>query len=235
MSHQQYFLFYEPAFKVSNSCMSTFPENRNLLWESLTEAGVKAYFSGHDHFYDHTIINDGDSNPDNDIHQVITVTGGGSLHGDGAYDGDNGRWTPDRLFHEEEKGYVLVEVNGANVKMKWKKRIGQNNFEDGGDSFVFSQGTTNLQEIQHGNKYLVNYPNPFQSRTIISYQLPAISDVELCVYDISGRKVTTLVNETLLSGNHEMEWNTGGVQPGIYFCELKTGHGRQVMKMIIAK
>jgi len=78
-----------------------------------------------------------------------------------------------------------------------------------------------------------NYPNPFHSSTIIRYQLSAFSNVELSVYDLIGRKITTLVSETQQSGNHEVEWNAGGFQPGIYICELRTGQVRQVMKMIL--
>ena len=96
---------HEPAFKLWNSnCMGTYPEDRNLFWESLTDAGVKAYFCGHDHFFDHSIIDDGDSNPDNDIHQVITGTGGGSIFSDSEYNGDNGRWTPERISHVVHTG-----------------------------------------------------------------------------------------------------------------------------------
>ncbi len=77
-----------------------------------------------------------------------------------------------------------------------------------------------------------NYPNPFHSRTMISYHLPATGDVELSIYDLSGLKVITLVNETQQAGNHEVEWNANGKNPAIYICELKTGQGRRVMKMI---
>jgi len=84
-------------------------------------------------------------------------------------------------------------------------------------------------------RFFQNYPNPFQTSTIISYQLPASSDVELSVYDISGRKVATLVNEKQLAERYEVEWNAEGMESGIYFCELKTGHGRQVMKMSIVR
>jgi hypothetical protein len=96
-----------------------------------------------------------------------------------------------------------------------------------------STGIILTNKITSGNEPLFqNYPNPFQSRTIISYQLPANSDVELSVYDISGRKVATLVNERQLADRYEVEWNAEGMNSGIYFCELKTSQGRQVMKMI---
>jgi len=80
-----------------------------------------------------------------------------------------------------------------------------------------------------------NYPNPFQSSTTITFQLPAVSDVELSVYDISGREVATLVNERQQPDRYEVEWNAEGMESGIYFCELKTGQGRQVMKMILTR
>ena len=102
------FIFYaghEPAFKLFNSnCLGAWPEERNRFWESLTNAGAKAYFCGHDHFYDHAIIDDGDGNSNNNVHQVIAGTGGASFFTDSKYNGDNGRWTPERLFHEEATG-----------------------------------------------------------------------------------------------------------------------------------
>jgi len=225
---------HEPAFKVSMSnCMGVFPEGRNLFWESLIDARALAYFSGHDHFYDHAVIDDGDGNPDNDIHQVIAGTGGGSIFSDSEYNGENGRWTPQRLFHEGEHGYVLVELNDDEVEMTWKHRIEPNVFENGGDSYTFSTGATRLEEIEWGNRDLVNYPNPFQTRTMISYHLQETSDVELNIFDLSGRKIANLVNESQLGGVHEVEWKAQEMESGIYFCEIRNGRRRQVIKMIL--
>jgi hypothetical protein len=50
-----------------------------------------------------------------------------------------------------------------------------------------------------------------------------------------GRKVNTLVKERQQPGRYEVEWNTEGMPPGIYFCELKTGQGRKIIKMIMLK
>jgi len=85
---------------------------------------------------------------------------------------------------------------------------------------------------QNNEDHLKNYPNPFRSATKISYQLPVTGDVELSIYDLSGRKITTLVNESQQSGPHQVEWSKGAMNPGIYICELRTGQGRQVIKMI---
>lgn len=107
----------------------------------------------------------------------------------------------------------------------------------GDKSLILKNGTpgtsnnefwTNQTEIP-----FLSYPNPFITNTIISYQLLTTDDVNLCIYDLSGRKLISLVNETQLEGQHEIEWNASGMQPGIYFCTLKTMQGRQVIKMIL--
>lgn len=82
---------------------------------------------------------------------------------------------------------------------------------------------------------LSNYPNPFQSKTTINYQLQSTTDVELNIYDLSGRKVASLMNESQPEGKHELEWNAGDMQPGVYICELKTNMGKQVIKMILTE
>ncbi len=146
---------HEPAFKLVNSnCLGTYPEERNLFWESLTDAGVKAYFCGHDHFYDHTIFDDNDGNSYNNVHQVIAGTGGVSFYNDSEYNGDNGQWTPERLFHEKENGYVLVEINDTEVKMIWKHRIGQNIYAYGGDSYTFSTSSTSDNKFNRDCDYI---------------------------------------------------------------------------------
>lgn len=115
---------HEPAFKVLHKdCLDDHPAQRDVLWESIAAEGGRAFFSGHDHFYDHARIDDGDGNPDNDVHQMI-VTSGAPLYGDGPYDGENGKWTPVRILHEKQVGYVLVEIDGLDATLTHKSRTG---------------------------------------------------------------------------------------------------------------
>lgn len=70
---------------------------------------------------------------------------------------------------------------------------------------------------------LQNFPNPFNSSTTISYQLPMNSHVVLKVYDVLGRVVATLVNEEQIIGEHKVVFNASGLSSGIYFCVLSVG------------
>ncbi|MFO1477630.1 MAG: metallophosphoesterase [Verrucomicrobiota bacterium] len=115
---------HEPAFKVLHAdCLGTYPAARDTFWRSLARARGRLYFAGHDHFYDHMRLDDGDGNPDNDLHQFIVGTGGSPIYGDAPYDGDNGAWTPVRIFHEAVFGYVMVTVDGLNVSVQWWRRL----------------------------------------------------------------------------------------------------------------
>jgi len=93
--------------------------------------------------------------------------------------------------------------------------------------------TGHKTHLTRNNTLLKNYPNPFRSSTMITYQLQAPGDVELSIYDLSGRKLTTLLNKIQPAGRHEIEWVSGNMQPGIYFCEMETLRGRHVIKMIL--
>ncbi|MGH2574568.1 MAG: PQQ-dependent sugar dehydrogenase, partial [Ignavibacteria bacterium] len=51
------------------------------------------------------------------------------------------------------------------------------------------------------------YPNPFNPKTIINFQLPMFNYVQLIIFDILGREIATLVNEQLKPGTYEVDWN----------------------------
>jgi hypothetical protein len=82
---------------------------------------------------------------------------------------------------------------------------------------------------------LVNYPNPFNPVTVISYQLAVNSFVTLRVYDLLGREVATLLNEETLAGSYSVRWNATNFPSGIYFYRLSAGGQRQIGKMNLAK
>ena len=101
-------------------------------------------------------------------------------------------------------------------------------------------GTVSVEELE-GSKALTNftltqnYPNPFNPTTAIRYQLSAVSDVKLIVYDILGREVTVLVNERKPPGRFEVEFNAAGLASGVYLYKLTAGNFVQVRKMVLVR
>jgi len=80
-----------------------------------------------------------------------------------------------------------------------------------------------------------NYPNPFNPITTIRYALPESGDVTLTVYDISGRRVSTLVKTYQTEGNHTAQFNGNEFPSGMYFYRLVTGEYSLTKKMILLK
>jgi Tol biopolymer transport system component len=80
-----------------------------------------------------------------------------------------------------------------------------------------------------------NYPNPFNPKTVISYQLPATSNVTLKVYDLLGDEVATLINEEKPGGEYEVEFNAASLPSGVYYYQLKAGEYVNTKKMVLLK
>ncbi len=85
-----------------------------------------------------------------------------------------------------------------------------------------------------------NYPNPFNPSTTISFDLPSRSSVSLAIFNITGRKVATIVERELPAGQHKFEWkgldHTGHeTASGIYFYKLESENFKAVKKMILLR
>ena len=85
-----------------------------------------------------------------------------------------------------------------------------------------------------------NAPNPFNPSTSISYELAEAGPVELAVFDVTGRKVRTLVNESQTAGSHAVRWEgmndqNEGVSSGVYFYRLTATNETLTRSMLIVK
>ncbi|MCP4634798.1 MAG: T9SS type A sorting domain-containing protein [candidate division Zixibacteria bacterium] len=80
-----------------------------------------------------------------------------------------------------------------------------------------------------------NYPNPFNARTTISYSLPYASNVKMEVYNLLGQKVSTLVDDFIPAGNHQVSWDASKFSSGIYLYKTTSGSFNAVNKMVLVK
>ncbi len=79
------------------------------------------------------------------------------------------------------------------------------------------------------------YPNPFNAATTISFAVPIATKIDLVVYDILGREVTTLYNGSVNPGFHRVTWNADDQPSGVYFYRLTTGDSEATGRMTLLK
>jgi hypothetical protein len=82
---------------------------------------------------------------------------------------------------------------------------------------------------------LNNYPNPFNSKTKIVFDIPNASQVSLTLFDITGQKIRELVKDFRSAGNYEITLNMEDLSSGIYLLNLQTIEGSISRKISLIK
>jgi len=85
-----------------------------------------------------------------------------------------------------------------------------------------------------------NHPNPFNPRTSIKFSLAADGPTKLIIYDVNGRSIRTLVDQSLKAGTHEEVWDGTDdaghtVTSGVYWSQLQVGSYSSNKKMVVLK
>ena len=80
-----------------------------------------------------------------------------------------------------------------------------------------------------------NYPNPFNPATTLRYELPRAVPVSLIVYDLMGRKISTLVNERQPAGEYRVLFEASHLPSGIYLARLIAGEYHRSIKLLLMK
>jgi hypothetical protein len=124
-------------------------------------------------------------------------------------------------------GHVLVLTNGDVTSIPVHLSTGDN----------LSAGVSQIPK--KFNLYPA-YPNPFNPKTILSYDLPEDTQVRITIYNIMGREVRTLVNSQQIAGYKSVIWNATNnqgqpVSAGVYLYNIQAGKFRQTKKMVLLK
>lgn len=80
-----------------------------------------------------------------------------------------------------------------------------------------------------------NYPNPFNPTTKMRFGVVHSGDVKIVVYDIMGREVQTLVNESLKPGTYETSFDGSHLSSGVYLYQMTAGDLSETKKMLLIK
>jgi hypothetical protein len=98
-----------------------------------------------------------------------------------------------------------------------------------------SEGVSDVAQTPQSTALGINYPNPFNPSTSITYDIVQPGPVSLVVYNIVGEKVATLVDELQISGNYEVTFDAGHLPSGLYFYQLTTVEFDATRKMMLVK
>lgn len=87
----------------------------------------------------------------------------------------------------------------------------------------------------NGFKINQNYPNPFNPKTVLSFDILSATKIEINVYDIMGRHIETLYNNSIAEGPHSIIWNAKNRPSGIYLCVFKSNGISKTVKLVLNK
>lgn len=127
-----------------------------------------------------------------------------------------------------KNGFIFAGTNGNGA---WRRML---------SDFGIVSVDLWLDEFPKEFNLAPNYPNPFNSITRIKYNLPENSDVHISIYDMLGRQVRTLVNQSQEAGYRTIIWNGmddngSPVSTGLYLYMIKAGDFSQTRKMLLLK
>jgi hypothetical protein len=115
----------------------------------------------------------------------------------------------------------FIETNGRYIK--------------GSTNASLTLNVVNPRANPYSYKLYINYPNPFNPKTIIKYEIAKTGLVKINVYDLLGRLVTTLVNENKSSGIYSVAFDGSNLASGVYIYRLESGNFTDVKKMVLIK
>ncbi|MBN1559896.1 T9SS type A sorting domain-containing protein [candidate division KSB1 bacterium] len=128
-----------------------------------------------------------------------------------------------RFVTPEWKGYNMISLPVDQVR--------DNPPPFAGSTKVETSSRHSVQDFQLAQ----NYPNPFNPQTTIQYRISVMTHVTLEVFDVTGRKVETLVNGMRPAGSHVVPFDAADIPSGAYFYKLTCGELTSVRKMALIR
>jgi len=80
-----------------------------------------------------------------------------------------------------------------------------------------------------------NFPNPFNSTTVIPFSISFEQIVEVSIYDIVGRRISTIINQRFMPGSHQIPWDSQNLSAGVYILSIKAETQFTTLKMVKLK
>ncbi|MEA1973698.1 MAG: T9SS type A sorting domain-containing protein, partial [Candidatus Cloacimonadota bacterium] len=137
---------------------------------------------------------------------------------------------------EEELVHIEIHVNSADT---FQIYFLVNEAESEAVTYTFNftseltENSSNSVEVEQLN--LTAYPNPFNPKTSINFNLQKNENIKIDIYNVLGKKVETLVDNNFERGSHIVDWNANELPSGIYFFKLVTSQSTATKRITLLK
>jgi hypothetical protein len=200
------------------------------IHQLMDENGGTIFFHGHDHFY-------GKQQKDGIVYQELPQPSSRSVTTLQAtqYGYLTGEFLPSR-------GYVLVTVTDTTAKVDYirtylpKEETGGHANGEVAATYTIKKTASGVTAAGDPASCLIEQvvPNPFPATATIRFSIGEVSRVRLEIFDLAGKSVAVLVDETRKPGSYTVDFPANKIllSPGIYLCRLQSGLFQQTIKMI---
>ncbi len=167
-----------------------------------------------------------------------------------AHKRNGGNTGTDSVFVPQEGMRIPFDIELSSVTIGATQRDGQLDYSSiaNGNSYSnvalwtntwigdkWTTAVSNNNQAIKSYELFQNYPNPFNPTTNIQYSVMKAGLVTLTVYDVLGRKVSTLINQYQTAGTHSINFDASRLASGVYFYRIEAGSFRSVKKMMLLK
>jgi hypothetical protein len=124
---------------------------------------------------------------------------------------------------------------GLRIWITWRSNATGNWKLYGASRLIIFNGIESREQPPASAALLQNFPNPFNPRTVIRFSIQNTTWVQLVVYDLLGREVSTLVNGRMPAGVHSVQFDGSGLASGVYVYRLQAGGFTGARSMLLAR
>lgn len=140
-----------------------------------------------------------------------------------------------------DQGPIIVMIENYRTGLLWNLFMSNPEIQSAINAigFVYDSTQTFVEQdylkLDYGFN-LRNYPNPFNQQTEIEFEINHTDKVKISVYDLLGREVEVLANQTFSSGKHRLRWQPkSSATSSVYFLIAQTSNHRFSKKIVLMK
>jgi len=148
------------------------------------------------------------------------------------------------VFRSTNLGASWIAMNqGLTNSIVWVLNAsGSNLFAGTNGSGVFKRPLSEMVAVEQisadiAGQYMLsqNYPNPFNPVTTIKFGIVRSGNVQLRIYDVTGKMVSELLNSNINPGSYEIKWDASRYSSGVYFYTIVTNEFTETKRMLLVK